>query len=64
MIVKENLNRKKIQKEISGERKIKKVKRTTQELKNKTKARTIVKDKWGRKKYLQKCDSDTIEDAI
>ena len=31
---------------------------------NKTKARTILEDKWERKKYLQKCDSDTIKDVI
>ena len=31
---------------------------------NKTEARTIIKDKWGRKKYLQEYDSDTIEDVI
>ena len=31
---------------------------------NKTKARTIVEDKWERKKYLQECDSDTIKDVI
>ena len=28
------------------------------------KGRTIAEDKWERKKYLQKCDSDTIEDVI
>ena len=33
-------------------------------MKNKAKARTIVKDKWERKKYLQECDSDTIKDVI
>ena len=38
--------------------------RTKQEMTNKTKARTIVEDKWGRKKYLQECDSDTIKDVI
>ena len=38
--------------------------RTKQELTNKTKARTIVEDKWERKKYLQECDSDTIKDVI
>ena len=31
---------------------------------NKTKARTIVEDKWVRKKYLQECDSGTIKDVI
>ena len=38
--------------------------RTKQEMANKTKARTIVEDKWKRKKYLQECDSDTIKDVI
>ena len=38
--------------------------RTKQEMSNKTKARTIVEDKWERKKYLQECDSDTIKDMI
>ena len=38
--------------------------RTKQEMANKTKARTIVEDKWERKKYLQECDSDTIKDVI
>ena len=31
---------------------------------NKTKARTIIEDKWERKKYLQECDSETIKDVI
>ena len=31
---------------------------------NKKKARTIVRDKWERKKYLQECESDTIMDVI
>ena len=38
--------------------------RTKQEMINKTKARTIVEDKWERKKYLQECDNDTIKDVI
>ena len=38
--------------------------RTKQEMADKTKARTIVEDKWERKKYLQKCDSDTIGKGI
>ena len=37
---------------------------TQQQMANKTKARTIVEDKWERKKSLQKCDSDTIKDLI
>ena len=32
--------------------------RAKEEIINKTTARAIVKDKWERKKYLQKCDSD------
>ena len=31
---------------------------------NKIKARTIVEDKWERKKYLQECDSEIIKDVI
>ena len=38
--------------------------RTRQELINMTKARTIVEDKWERKKYLQECYSDKIKDVI
>ena len=38
--------------------------RTKQDMANKAKARTIVEDKWERKKYLQECDSDTIEDVV
>ena len=38
--------------------------RTKQEMSNKTKARTIVEDKWERKKYLQECDSDIIKNVI
>ena len=46
----------KIEKSIEG--------RTKQEMTNKTKARTIIEDKWERKKYLQECDSETIKDVI
>ena len=38
--------------------------RTKQEMTNKTKARTIIEGKWERKKYLQKCDSETIKEGI
>ena len=38
--------------------------RTKQEMANKTKSRTIVADKWERKKYLLECDSETIKDVI
>ena len=38
--------------------------RTKHEMANKTKARTIVQDKWKRNKYFQECDSDTIKDVI
>ena len=31
---------------------------------NKTKARTIVEDKWKRKKYLHEYDSEIIKDVI
>ena len=37
--------------------------RTKQEMTNKTKARTIIEGKWERKKYLQECDSETINDV-
>ena len=37
--------------------------RKKQEMINKAKARTIVKDMWERKKYLQESDSDTIKDV-
>ena len=52
--------------EKAGERKNRKVieERTKQEMANKTKARTILEDKWERKKYLQKCDSETIKHVI
>ena len=36
-------------------------KRTKQGMANKTKARIMIEDKWERKKYFQKCDSDTIK---
>ena len=38
--------------------------RTKQEMANKTKARTIIEDKWERKKHFQECDSETIKDVI
>ena len=38
--------------------------RKKQQIANETKARTIVEDKWERKKYLQEYDSDTIKDVI
>ena len=40
--------------------------KTKQEMINKTTSRTLIEDKWERKKYLQKCDSDsdTIKDVI
>ena len=38
--------------------------KTKQEMTNKTKARTIIEDKWGRKKSLQECDSETIKNVI
>ena len=38
--------------------------RTKQEMTNKTKASTIVEDKWERKKHLQEYDSDTIKEVI
>ena len=38
--------------------------REKQEIINKTEARTIVEDKWERKKYLQECDTDKIKNVI
>ena len=38
--------------------------RTKQESADKTKARRIVEDKWGRKRYLQGCASNIIKDVI
>ena len=39
-------------------------KRTEAEMENKTKMRTINKDKWERKDYIRNCDSDIIKDVI
>ena len=38
--------------------------KTKQEMINKTKVRTIIKDQWERKKYLQECDSETIKEDV
>ena len=38
--------------------------RTKQEMTNKTKARTIIEDKWERKKYLQERDGEIIKNVI
>ena len=38
--------------------------RTKQEMIYKTKTRTIAEDKWERKKYLQECDGNTIQDVV
>ena len=38
--------------------------RTKQEMIKKTKARTIIENKWERKKYLKECDNETIKDVI
>ena len=35
-----------------------------QEMIKKTKARTIIEDKWERKKYLKECDNESIKDVI
>ena len=38
--------------------------RTKQQMTNKTKARTIIEDKWERKKYLQERDGEIIKNVI
>ena len=38
--------------------------RTKQQMKNRTKARTIIEDKWERRKYLEERDSEAIKDVI
>ena len=38
--------------------------RTKPKMANKTKARTMVEEKWERKKYLHECDIDTIKDVV
>ena len=39
-------------------------KRTRDEMEGKTKARTVKLEKWGLKRYMKECDSDTIKDII
>ena len=34
------------------------------EMENKTKLRTVREDKWERKEYIAKCDSDLVKDII
>ena len=60
----ENMRKSKWKKQVKGKIEKSIEERTKQEMVNKTKARTIVEDKWKRKKYLQECDSDTIKDVI
>ena len=60
----ENMSKSKWKKQVKGKIGKSIEERTKQEMANKTKARTIVEDKWERKKYLQECDSDTIKDVI
>ena len=38
--------------------------RTKEKMISKTKARTIVEDRWERKKYSLECDNETIKDTI
>ena len=60
----ENMNKSKWKKQVKEKIGKSIEERTKQELANKTKPRTIIEDKWERKKYLQECDSDTIKDVI
>ena len=60
----ENMSTSKWKEQVKGKMGESTEERTKQEMANKTKARTIVQDKWKRKKYLQECDSDTIKDVI
>ena len=56
----ENMSKSKWKKQVKGKIGKSIEERTKQEMTNKTKARTIIEDKWERKKYLQECDSETI----
>ena len=38
--------------------------RVEKEMENKTKLRTVREDKWGRKEYIETCDSDLVKDII
>ena len=38
--------------------------RVEKEMENKTKLRTVREDKWERKEYIAKCDSDLVKDII
>ena len=60
----ENMSKSKWKKQVKGKIGKSIQERTKQEMTNKTKARTIIEDKWERKKYLQECDSETIKDII
>ena len=60
----ENMSKSKLKRQVKGKKGKSIEERTKQEMTNKTKARTIIEDKWERKKYLQECDSETIKDVI
>ena len=60
----ENISKSKWKKQVKGKIGKSKEERTKQEMTNKTKARTVIENKWERKKYLQECDSNTIKDVI
>ena len=58
------MSKSKLEKQVKGKTGKLIEERTQQEMANKTKARTIIEHKWERKKYLQECDSDTIQNVI
>ena len=39
-------------------------KRMKEDMREKTKCRLLRNDRWERKQYIKKCDSDTVKDAI
>ena len=59
----ENMSKSKWKKQVKEKIRKPIERRTNQEITNKTKPRTIIEDKWERKKYLQE-DSETIKDVI
>ena len=60
----ENISKSKCKKQVEGKIGKPIEERTKQEMTNKTKASTIIEDKWERKKYLQECDRETIKHVI
>ena len=60
----ENMSKSKQKKQMKEKKGKSNKERTKQKMANKTKARTIVEDRWERNKHLKECDSDTIKDVI